>query len=299
MASVHSRRSTDIRVNLTLTSSDASRGGHVTKAPTPSHVVPRRRAPIRAQVIEIPPAKKKRERSALSRAAVSTIDYAHEIQRGVDGLASLHTVITENGSNKDTTFNCSICRENYSVLDDLFQCCSNVQCDTLVCRPCMLTYIDGLVHGSPYTMPPIKCCGCRQTIPTHIWRNALTYRCCEVKSPFLCYRDSIYAAVNAVNSKLRAAMAAHDEEEEDVITLASIFKLPDNFENLSADTALLHRIPSKVFAFQSSTSAVVEIEFMTDAEKTLHNNRVESLSNKCKILYHYEWPRKKLQCIQQ
>ena len=67
---------------------------------------------------------------------------------------------------------CAVCLVTF---EDNFTCvaCTNKKCSTNVCQSCLFNYVSTAVNDAKYTMPPIRCIGCKQQIPTPTWVTCL------------------------------------------------------------------------------------------------------------------------------
>lgn len=71
-----------------------------------------------------------------------------------------------------TRAKCAVCLVMY---EENFTCvaCTNEKCSTNVCQSCLFNYVSTAVKDAQYTMPPIRCIGCKCQIPTPTWVTCL------------------------------------------------------------------------------------------------------------------------------
>jgi hypothetical protein len=333
MTSTHARRVTDIRVNASFSLRPAAPAQLGRKGATPSHVVPRHRPntaptrnfialnaerrislPVTASASASPRPAARPSRQSPPSAPTSIEDIARLQDR-----SSKRAVLPS-----DTPFfYCTIC-DNYQKKNEcLTQACHNEDCDVLVCRACLFTYIDGIVQSSPYSMPPIRCCGCRTSIPSHVWKAELVYPTCSTGRNRLTgaeiFREALLELMNKQQhqkqreqrEREQQQLQQHTAEEEessanDVITLASLFFGSDDDIDIGEDQSMIE-FPSpavppievtsaelrELHAFDPKASTVVKVMIPSQTLKSGQNSLIESLGSKCKkslyILFYLEY----------
>lgn len=286
MTSVHSRRVTDIRVNAHVRAKTAEEPPlmeYVRKAATPSHIVPRRRpqGSIRENITST-------QAVQLSSGARAN-NTLSLLEEAVDQLSCIATYTCETlprNTEGGSIFRCDICSSYWEKGKALSLCCENENCDIKVCRECLLTYIQGIVGNAPYSMPPIKCCGCRIAIPTHIWKHELAYPETSLKSYAAIHRD----AMRELKEKEATSVRKGSSSSADSITLAKMFCEPDDrWETNTVDTTRMQYGDQacKLVTLDEASSAVVEVREVTVEEARKQNIKSTDLVLACKNLSNY------------
>lgn len=63
---------------------------------------------------------------------------------------------------------CAVCLTTFGA-DFTCMACVNEECSTQICHACLFEYVSTVIKDAQYTMPPIRCVGCKHRIPTPLW----------------------------------------------------------------------------------------------------------------------------------